>query len=106
MVKEVVVMHKDRLCRYGTELVDFMSKKTGTRILVCGQHETTSTQELADDLLAIATVFVARNNGQRSAANRKRHWQQKREAASSGAQNSNDQSMPIKASRRIAMLMV
>ena len=95
-------MHKDRLCRYGTELVEFIFKKTGTRLLVYGQHETTNTQELADDLLAITTVFVARNNGQRSAANRKRRRQQKQEATSSGAQDAKNQSVPIKASTCVA----
>src|SRR5688572_8548459 len=29
-IQEVVVLHKERLCRYGLELVEFIFKKTGT----------------------------------------------------------------------------
>ena len=73
VVQEVVVMHKDRLCRYGVELLEFIFKKAGTRFVVHGQDaEPNDTRELADDLLAITTVFVARHNGKRSATNRRR----------------------------------
>ena len=72
-VSEVVVRHKDRLCRYGLELLEFIFKKAGTKLVVLSQEqEATSTKELADDLLAITTVFVARHNGQRSAENRRK----------------------------------
>ena len=58
-VSEVVVRHKDRLCRYGLELLEFIFKKAGTKLVVLSQEqEATSTKELADDLLAITTVFV------------------------------------------------
>jgi predicted site-specific integrase-resolvase len=73
LVKEVVVMHKDMLCRYRSELMEFVFKKAGTRFVVHGQDpESNNTRELADDLLAITIVFVARHNGQHSAANRRR----------------------------------
>ena len=71
-VSEVVVRHKDRLCRYGLELVEFLLQKSGTRLVVQSGEPVSCTQELADDLLAITTVFVARHNGQRSAENRRR----------------------------------
>ena len=72
-VSEVVVRHKDRLCRYGLEILEFIFKKAGTKFVVLSnEQEKTSTKELADDLLAITTVFVARHNGQRSAENRRR----------------------------------
>jgi putative resolvase len=74
LVKEVVVMHKDRLCRFGSELMELIFKQTGTKFVVhCasdGAEE--DTRELADDLLAVTTVFVARHNGLRSGANRRR----------------------------------
>ena len=72
MVTEVVVRHKDRLCRYGLDLLEFILQKAGTRLVVQSGEPVSSTQELADDLLAITTVFVARHNGQRSAENRRR----------------------------------
>jgi len=71
-VSEVVVRHKDRLCQYGLEILEFIFKKAGTKLVVLSNEQETSTKELADDLLAITTVFVARHNGQRSAENRRR----------------------------------
>ena len=72
-VSEVVVRHKDRLCRYGLELLEWIFKKAGTKLVVLShEQEASSTKELADDLLAITTVFVARHNGQRSAENRRK----------------------------------
>jgi putative resolvase len=73
-VKEVVVTYKDRLCRFGFELVEWVFKQTNTKIVVLnGNSETDflSTKELSDDLLSIITVFVAKNNGLRSAEYKK-----------------------------------
>lgn len=76
LVEQVVVAHRDRLCRFGIELVEHLLKKANTRLVV---HEHAHdlpdnpdrTAELAEDLIAITTVFVARHHGQRSAANRR-----------------------------------
>jgi predicted site-specific integrase-resolvase len=74
-INEIVVMHKDRLCRYGLPLLEFIFKKANVKLVVLSTDITphlSREHELADDLIAITTVFVARHNGQRSAANRKR----------------------------------
>lgn len=76
LVKEIVVLHKDRLCRFGCDLLESIFKKVGTKLVVhckgdvIGEED--CRQELADDLLAVTTVFVARHNGLRSGANRRR----------------------------------
>lgn len=72
-VEEVVVTYKDRLCRFGFELIQWLFQKSDTQLVVLhGSVEcVNSTTELAKDLLAITNVFVARNNGMRSANNRK-----------------------------------
>ncbi|GBC07162.1 hypothetical protein RclHR1_00730011 [Rhizophagus clarus] len=65
----------DRLCRFGSELVEWIFEKNGTRLVVLGTDvsaESNEAGELAEDLLAIVTVFVAWHNGLRSAANRRR----------------------------------
>ncbi|GES89365.1 IS607 family transposase [Rhizophagus clarus] len=65
----------DRLCCFGSELVEWIFEKNGTQLVVLGTDvsaESNEARELAEDLLAIVTVFVARHNGLRSAANRKR----------------------------------
>lgn len=77
MVQEVVVAYKDRLCRFGYDLIDFIFRKTNTTLLVHSKRDDIQEfkddqKELAEDLLAITTVFVARNNGRRSAINKKR----------------------------------
>ena len=67
MVEEVVVRHKDRLCRDGLELAEWILEKAGTMLVVLCQsteQEAEATRELADNLLSIPTVFVARHNGQ------------------------------------------
>ncbi len=73
-VDEVVVTHKDRLCRYGVELLEWLFTKTGTKLVVhCRDYqEVDPSRELADDLLAVCNFFVARNNGRRASDNRKR----------------------------------
>ena len=61
-VEEVVVTRKDRLCRFGSELVEWIFEKNGTRLVVLGSEVYTNDSEygeLAEDLLAIVTVFVA-----------------------------------------------
>ena len=74
-VQEVVVSHRDRLCRFAFDLVKHVLERAGCRIVV--QHagvdgSTPGTEcELRDDLLAIVTCFVASNNGKRAAANRR-----------------------------------
>ena len=76
LVQEVVVLHKDRLCRFGSDLLESIFKKAGTKLVVhCaanGVDGEEDRRELADDLLAVTTVFVARHNGLRSGANRRR----------------------------------
>jgi hypothetical protein len=81
-IQEVVVWNRDRLCRFGIELVQWLFQKANCKLLVHGQSveqggdatcldHATSSLELADDLLSIITVFVARNNGRRSAQKRR-----------------------------------
>lgn len=79
-IEKVVVAYKDRLCRFGFELVEWILKKSNTELVVLNQlssSDESGTSELAEDLLSITTVFVARNNGNRSAKYRK---QRKEEA--------------------------
>jgi predicted site-specific integrase-resolvase len=67
-VKAVVVTYRDRLCRFGIELVEWIFKKADVKLLVLDRiaNEKSATVELSEDLLAITTVFVARNNGLRA----------------------------------------
>jgi predicted site-specific integrase-resolvase len=68
-IRTLVVMFKDRLCRFGIELLEQIFKKFNTKLVVHGSGESIPTEndELRDDLLAVTTFFVARHNGRRSA---------------------------------------
>jgi predicted site-specific integrase-resolvase len=63
---KVVVSHKDRLCRFGYELIDYQIRNTGGEIVVLNQKDKTYQQELTEDLLAILHVFSCRMHGRRS----------------------------------------
>lgn len=57
-VSHIVITHKDRLLRFGFELVEYLAKKMETEIVIINQgEERNSAQELTDDLIAIITVF-------------------------------------------------
>jgi len=61
-IGEVVVAHRDRLCRFGFELVENLIIKAGGKITVLASKdkETDDSKELADDILAIITIFSCR----------------------------------------------
>lgn len=72
-IEKVVVAHKDRLARIGVELIEWYFKKFNVQLVVLDKSpDSDEPSELRDDLLAITTFFVAKNNGLRSAENRRR----------------------------------
>ena len=86
-VEEVVVAYKDRLCRFGYELIEQICKKFNTKLLVLNKNEEKQKDrnvELSEDLLSIVNVFVARNNGLRAGKNR--HKRKEREGSRSGGE--------------------
>jgi len=48
---EIVVTHKDRLCRFGFELVLRIIESTNGKILVLDKEETSPEKELVNDIL-------------------------------------------------------
>jgi len=73
LVAEVVVTHRDRLCRFAFELLEYVFSLFQTRLLVLNKDEEQQhgMQELSEDLMAINTVFICRMQGKRAAENRK-----------------------------------
>ena len=63
--KQVVVAHKDRLARFGVELIQWIINRTGTPLLILDREGKSSQQELTEDLMAIVHVFSCRANGKR-----------------------------------------
>jgi predicted site-specific integrase-resolvase len=66
-LKDVVVVHKDRLCRFGYELIEDLIKKysNGKITVISGQKDKEPQQELVEDVLQIMNIFVAKMNGLR-----------------------------------------
>jgi len=64
----IVVEHRDRLARFGVELVTAALEATGRRIVV--MNETESKDDLVQDMTDVLTALCARLYGQRGAANR------------------------------------
>ena len=65
-LEEVVVAHRDRLCRFAFDLLEWLLRSNGVRLLVLNpSNASTPGSELADDLMAIVQVFSCRANGRR-----------------------------------------
>jgi predicted site-specific integrase-resolvase len=65
-LKEVVVTHRDRLCRFGFDLLKTIIESRNGSIVVLDQQTTSPEKELVDDILQIITVFSSRLHGLRS----------------------------------------
>jgi predicted site-specific integrase-resolvase len=71
-IARLVLTHKDRLLRFGAELVFAMCEVKGIEIVIINQGEPpTFEEELATDVLEIITLFSARLYGSRSHKNKK-----------------------------------
>lgn len=71
-IGRLVITHKDRLLRFGAELVFAICEAKGVEVVIINQGIDTSFEEdLAKDVLEIITVFSARLYGSRSRKNQK-----------------------------------
>lgn len=70
--RRLVLTHKDRLLRFGAELVFALCEARQIEVVIINQGEDVSfEEELANDVLEIITVFSARLYGARSHKNKK-----------------------------------
>ncbi|MGQ9905226.1 MAG: IS607 family transposase [Anaerolineae bacterium] len=71
-IGRLVITHKDRLLRFGAELVFAICEARNVEVVILNQGEdTTFEEDLAKDVLEIITVFSARLYGSRSHRNQK-----------------------------------
>ena len=71
-INRLVLTHKDRLLRFGAELVFAICEEKQVEVVIINQGDEPSfEEELAKDVLEIITVFSARLYGSRSHKNRK-----------------------------------
>ena len=65
-IDKIVILYKDRLIRFGYELIENLCEKYGTTIEIIDNAEKTEEQELVEDLIQIVTVFSCRLQGKRA----------------------------------------
>ena len=75
-LKQLIVSYKDRLCRIGYDLIEYLlTEYSDTEIIVDSHKEETVQEEIANDILQIINVYSAKVNGMRSykAKNKKKN---------------------------------
>jgi predicted site-specific integrase-resolvase len=70
-VNKIIVFYKDRLLRFGFELVEYMANLNGCEIEILDNTEKTEQEELVEDLIQIITVFSCKLQGKRANKTRK-----------------------------------
>lgn len=65
-VEKIVILYKDRLVRFGFELIENLCNKYDTTIEIIDNTEKTEEQELVEDMIQIISVFSARLQGNRA----------------------------------------
>ena len=61
----IVVLYKDRLLRFGFELVEYFARINNVKIEVLDKINKTQDEELVEDLIQIITVFSCKIQGKR-----------------------------------------
>ena len=65
-VDKIVVLYKDRLVRFGFELIEYIAGLYNCNIEVIDSTPKSSQQELVEDLVQIVTVYSCKLQGQRA----------------------------------------
>ena len=69
-IETIYLTHKDRLLRFGSELIVAIAKKFGTNIIFLNDTKQSFEEQLSSDVLEIITVFSAKLYGSRSHKNK------------------------------------
>lgn len=67
----IVVLYKDRLLRFGFELVEYFANLNNVKIEVLDKIDKNQDQELVEDLVQIITVFSCKIQGKRKSKTKK-----------------------------------
>ena len=70
-VEKVVVLYKDRLLRFGFELIEYIASLYNCEIEIIDTTKKSEQQELVEDLVQIITVFSCKLQGKRANKARK-----------------------------------
>ncbi len=69
-IESVTIAHKDRLCRFGYELIEHLFNKNNVKINLINDDRLSPEQELCQDLTSIIHVFSSRLYGLRKYKNK------------------------------------
>ena len=61
--RRIVVAHRDRLARFGSEVIRFLVEQNGGEVVVLNQSAHSPEEELTADLLEILHIFSSRMYG-------------------------------------------
>ncbi|NDG32520.1 IS607 family transposase [bacterium] len=64
-VNEIVVSSKDRLCRFGFELLEWIFNQHNTKLMVLESTTITEDQQFVNDILSIIQIYSCKWNGRR-----------------------------------------
>ncbi len=70
-IDKLVLIHKDRLLRFGSEIIFQLCAYFGTEVVILEEVNETFENRLCHDVIELMTVFSARLYGKRSHRNRK-----------------------------------
>ena len=71
-VDEIVVLYKDRLLRYGFELIEYFASLNNVKIRVLDKINKIEDEELVEDLVQIITEFSCKIQGKRKSKTKKK----------------------------------
>lgn len=64
-ISEVVVAHRDRLCRFGIELIEWFLEQYKVKLVILDKSYEEPEKEICNDILSVLHVFSCRINGKR-----------------------------------------
>jgi predicted site-specific integrase-resolvase len=64
-VEEIVISSKDRLCRFGFELIEWLCEQHNTKLVVFQSNQESEEQQFVNDVLSIIQIYTCKWNGKR-----------------------------------------
>ena len=69
-IKAMIIEYKDRVARFGVDLLADILSSYSTKLLVVNQMESDYNQEIIDDMIAVIIHFSSRLYGKRKGINK------------------------------------
>ena len=88
MVSTVIVASRDRLARFGFDLIEWMLTEFGAKIVVLDPQDGAPEEELGKDLMSIVQVYCCKWNGKRRYRNKKDENNEASSETDKGAESS------------------